>query len=306
MLFDNSLDLYFFEQWLLKKRVPLAESSIYVYVRALSCFLQQNYDISDINSYNDYISKTAYKKRCSYYYFVLKNYIQFKFAGNRSKREELLDNLLKPKVFKNIKRQRVHLEVEKLVEVIESMSFKKHRVMAVVQEVTGIRVHDLLTIKTHNVAVETYKGKKVIKLTVLGKGDKTHIAFIHDPAVHEILETYLKNGTCYDDYVFVELGDQRNNRGNINSEFMMLRMNYFWYWQDLKKACAKANVDPKLFSTHDFRRCFARRFWERYLDLFKLQNILSHEDPATTIRYLKQSGMSSIDEYSNMQQLDNE
>ena len=63
----------------------------------------------------------------------------------------------------------------------------------------------------------------------------------------------------------------------------------------------KLGIDVTAFATHDFRRCYARRVWTRYKDVHVLQELLNHVNPATTMRYLKQSGMQNIDYHKEMQ-----
>ena len=78
-------------------------------------------------------------------------------------------------------------------------------------------------------------------------------------------------------------------------------MNYQWYWADLKQALHKNKISREEFATHDLRRCFARRAWERYKDIYVLKGLLNHVDPKTTLRYLDQSGLKNIDYLREMQ-----
>ena len=81
----------------------------------------------------------------------------------------------------------------------------------------------------------------------------------------------------------------------------MIQMNYQWYWADLKQALHKNKISREEFATHDLRRCFARRAWERYKDIYVLKGLLNHVDPKTTLRYLDQSGLKNIDYLREMQ-----
>jgi integrase len=62
-----------------------------------------------------------------------------------------------------------------------------------------------------------------------------------------------------------------------------------------------AGVDMRMFATHDFRRCFARRVWEKWKDVNILQSVLNHADPKTTLRYLQQSGLRNVDYFKIIQ-----
>jgi integrase len=110
----------------------------------------------------------------------------------------------------------------------------------------------------------------------------------------------------YDDYYFIELGAMNKRHGNLNNAYRMYKMNYIWYWRDLKQALGVANVDTTLFATHDFRRCFARRAWEKYKDIHILQSLLNHQRAGTTLRYLNQSGLKNIDYHKDMQSSNDE
>jgi integrase len=72
--------------------------------------------------------------------------------------------------------------------------------------------------------------------------------------------------------------------------------------EDLKLALVSCGHQEKDFGSHDFRRCFSRRAWEKYKDVNVLQNLLMHRDPKTTLRYLKNSGMQNIDLHAEMQE----
>jgi site-specific recombinase XerD len=81
----------------------------------------------------------------------------------------------------------------------------------------------------------------------------------------------------------------------------MFRYNYDEYWKDLKMALQSCGYAPKDFATHDMRRCFARRVWERYKDIHVLQSMLNHSDPKVTLKYLEQSGLKNVDYHYDMQ-----
>jgi integrase len=81
-------------------------------------------------------------------------------------------------------------------------------------------------------------------------------------------------------------------------DFKLYRKNYYDYWQDLHKTCEMVGVDPKKFSTHDWRRNFANKIWTDVLnkkDIEALRRALGHAHIDTTVRYLRHSGMESQD-----------
>jgi len=139
-----------------------------------------------------------------------------------------------------------------------------------------------------------------MKLALTAKRGKRNVPYIYDEVAQEIILNYTSTHDEGNGYYFIELGKMKNRYGKVDNEFMMVKMNYHWFWSDLKNALESAGVDYEDFATHDFRRCFARRVWEKYKDLVILQNVLNHSDPKTTIRYLEQSGLKNIDVYKEM------
>ena len=121
------------------------------------------------------------------------------------------------------------------------------------------------------------------------------VIFIHDEVAKTIILEYVTTNPGLDGYYFLQEGTYKNRKGNLKSEWDMIKMNYQWYWADLKQALVKNKVSREDFATHDLRRCFARRAWVKYKDVYVLKNLLNHADPKTTLRYLDQSGLKNID-----------
>jgi integrase len=148
---------------------------------------------------------------------------------------------------------------------------------------------------------EEYKGQPVLRINILGKGKKRNVIFIHDEVAQEIIMDYITHVFNHDDYYFIELGKMKNRHGDIGNEYKLYRMNYSWFWADLKEALQSCGVNFKDWATHDFRRGFARRVWEKYKDINVLQSLLNHANPAVTMRYLSQSGLKNVDYHHDMQ-----
>jgi len=87
----------------------------------------------------------------------------------------------------------------------------------------------------------------------------------------------------------------------MENEYALKKSNYLRYWKDLKYALNVNGIDKEDFATHDFRRCFARKVWEKEKDVYVLQSLLNHTDPKVTLRYLDQSGLKNIDYHKKMQ-----
>ena len=148
---------------------------------------------------------------------------------------------------------------------------------------------------------ETYHDRPVLRMSLLGKGRKRNVVYIHDKIIQDVVMDYVTKNQGYDRYFFLEISPFKGRQRNINSENLLIKMNYQWYWADLKQALQTVGISKDDFSTHDFRRCFARRAWEKTNNIHKLQRLLCHGDPKVTLRYLEQSGLDAIDYHAEMQ-----
>lgn len=292
-------DLALFKLWLNEKRM-ISASSIHVYCEAVERFLKTNPDVDNLDDYNNFIITHSIKKRCSHYYSALKAFAEFKL-NEANTRNKIIEGMIRPPIRNDIKMERKYLSEEQIFDVINSLQQPKHRVIALIQTLTGVRAGDVLRLKRDNIIPEDYKGKPVLRINILGKGSKRNVIYIHDDVAQEIIMDYITNNYGFEPYYFIELGSMKNRRGSVENEFRLYRMNYHWYWEDLKTALQKNLIDMKDFASHDMRRCFARRCWERWKDLNVLQKILNHSNPATTMRYLQQSGLQNIDYHKEMQ-----
>jgi len=295
----NNYDAILFKQWLIEKK-NLAESSIYVYFRSIERFLARNPDIDNLDDYNNFIVEVSIKKRCSHYYSALKAFIEYKISDATIK-NRLISGLVKPKERYDIVRERKHLDEDKILEIINYLDNKKHRVIALVQSLTGVRAGDILRLKIGGIVPEELNNQSVLRLNILGKGKKRNVVYLFDETAQEILMDYITHNKNFGEFYFIETGKMSGRQGNLESEDSMLKMNYAWYWADLKQALQTAGIDKDDFATHDFRRCFGRRVWEKWKDVYRLQKALNHSDPKVTMRYLEQSGLDAADIHYEMQ-----
>ena len=288
-----------FKMWLGEKR-NLSESSTHVYCEAVERFLKGNPDIDSLVDYNNFIIEHAIKKRCYHYYSALKAFAEYKIA-DANIRIRIIENMIKAQVNNDIKMERKYLTEEEILEVINHIKEPKHRVIALIQTLTGVRAGDVLRLKRDNIMPEEYKGEPVLRINITGKGKKRNVIFIHDVVAQEIIMEYITQIFNHEEFYFIELGKMKNRHGNITSEFRLMRMNYTWYWQDLKEALQTCGINFADWATHDMRRAFARRVWERYKDIHVLQSLLNHANPTVTLRYLNQSGLQNVDYHHDMQ-----
>ena len=292
-------DLAMFKLWLGEKRT-LSEGSTHVYCEAVERFLKTDPDIDSIECYNNFIIEHAIKKRCYHYYSALKAFVEYKLVDANT-RSRIIDNMIRAQVNNDIKMERKYLTEEEILEVINHIKESKHRVIALIQTLTGVRAGDVLRLKRDNIMPEEYKGRPVLRINITGKGKKRNVIFIHDEVAQEIIMDYITHVYNHADYYFIELGKMKNRQGSIQNEFLLTRMNYVHYWQDLKEALQSCGVAFSDWATHDMRRAFARRVWIKYKDIHVLQGLLHHANPVTTMRYLDQSGLANVDYHFDMQ-----
>jgi len=292
-------DLSMYKLWLGEKR-NLSASSIHVYCEAVERFLKTDPDIDSLECYNNFIIEHAIKKRCYHYYSALKAFIEYKIA-DANIRARLIDNMIRAQMNSDIKMERKYLSEEEILEVVNHIKQSKHRVIALIQMLTGVRAGDVLRLKRDNIMPEEYKGHPVLRINITGKGKKRNVIFIHDEIAQEVIMDYITQIYNHDEYYFIELGRMKGRKGDITNEFKLQKMNYNWYWADVKEALQSCGINFKDWATHDFRRGYARRAWEKWKDIHILQSLLNHSNPAVTLRYLSQSGLRNVDYHYEMQ-----
>lgn len=290
-----------YKNWLLD-RGKLSSGSVYVYYMAVEKFLQESPDIENIECYNNFLIKYGIKKRNYHYYSALRHYLDFKFGDESNLKKELVKNLIKPQLKEDIVKERKYLDEEKLFEIINTLQFPKHRMIALIQTLTGVRAGDILRIKRGGIIPENYEGNDVLKLVITGKRKKRNVVYIHDPIARDlVIEFVTTNIYNVPDYYFLEMTKRNFRKGKNYTEFELIRMNYIPYWKDLKQALQANGYNMEDFASHDFRRCYARRVWQRWKDINILQKLLNHRDAKTSLRYLEQSGLQNIDYSREMQ-----
>lgn len=299
MLFKNIGIISTFEEYL-RERKRLADTSVRVYVSCIEQFLSSNPDVNDLESYNQFLIAHAIKKRSRYYYSILRTFIEFNTEDTILK-NKLIAGLINPPETTNMKKERVYLSEEQLLNLINRLSDDKHKVMALIQTTTGVRSGDVLKIRRGNIIPETYKGENVLRIIINGKGNKRNVVYIHDNIIQTIIMNYIIQNFINEEFYF--LSPSKNITQTQNIYYTRYKVNYKNFLNDLKAAMDQVGLENHSFATHDFRRCFARRVWTRYKDLQVLQDLLNHQNPTTTMRYLKGSGLKNVDYHKELQSL---
>lgn len=298
MIKFHIMDIPLFRQWLKEKR-NLSDSSIYVYSIAVGAFLKKNPDLENLQDYNDFLVEATIKKRTTYAYHALKLFVDFKMVDAATK-NRLKDGFVKPRLHSSLLRERRHLNEIQIFEVINLLQLK-HRIISIIQHLTGVRAGDIMRITRGNIKTEEYNGKLTLKLIVTGKGDKRNVVYVHDEVAQNLIMDYITSTYNHDDYYFLEQLEKNSKNLSYHNDYNLYKNNYWRFWVDLKEAIQSCGISKEEFATHDFRRCFARRAWKKYKDIHVLQSLLNHRDATVTLRYLEQSGLKNIDYHHEMQ-----
>jgi integrase len=289
---DSIVEIPIFEKWLENKGI--SQSTIYQYSMAVKKFLLTEPRIDNIEDYNNFLFEYSIKKRSFCYYHALKSYIKFKLSGDRSKMNNMLRAMITPKMQDPIKTTR-YLDAETKKQIINLLKDSKHRVIAKIQNVTGVRIGDVLRLKRGSISYEVYSGKQIVmRIDFIGKGNKRFVKWIFDEDVMNSIDLFIKSTLMDSEYYFLER-DRSFNDSNLH---VMMRTNYHRYWEDLKQALEVVGVSYKDWASHDFRRSLAREVWDETKDPMLLKEALNHAQFETTARYLRTSGLRSQDLYN--------
>ncbi len=91
-----------------------------------------------------------------------------------------------------------------------------------------------------------------------------------------------------------KLGDYARRQGITSGEIFVTRsgrgISRRQIWQEMKKLCAKAGVNPSKVFPHNLRHLFARTFYQSCRDIVKLADVLGHSSIETTRIYLISTG----------------
>lgn len=285
------MDVGLYTEELYKK--GLVESSIELYSDVIQEFLATDPKLDDIDCYNTFLVKHVYKKKSYYYYYALKQFIKWKIS-DLALRKTITNNLVKPKD-EDPNVTTVYMSEVRRERLIENIDNIKHNIIARLQFQTGARIGDILRLERGCIIFENYKGKAVMKINFIGKRAVKNPKWIFDKKLQEDIMDFLKENYLDDKYYFIDPGKSFKN----SSITTIIRSNYNRYWRDLKEGLRRMGLDVKSFSTHDFRRSIARDIWDNEdgmgKDVQLLQQFLAHKNTATTLRYLKHSGLSNRD-----------
>jgi integrase/recombinase XerD len=154
-------------------------------------------------------------------------------------------------------------EVEKLIQSPNKKDFVGARDKAVLELLyaTGMRVSEVCNAKMEDLEKDFIK--------VHGKGKKDRVVPVGKKAI-EAIEHYLKFRKSSEPFLFL------SNKGK--------KIDRITVWRQIKYYAKKAEIDKNI-SPHTLRHSFATHLLENGADLRLIQDMLGHEDIATTDRY---------------------
>jgi integrase len=290
MIDESFVDVLAYEKYLRDDKM-LQESTIYNYCSAMKKFFTLGGDINDIEHVNGFILEHAIKKRSIYYWDAMKSFINYKLQG--TKKAYMLRNML-PKKVPDPKRYRRYLSDEEREAVIKTLKDNKHRLIARIQNETGVRAGEVIRLKRGTIAYEPYQDKVVMRINFTGKGGKRFVKWIFDEQLQADIDVFIKGRLFDTEHYFLERDKCRPD----SVVGQVLRTNYNWYWHDMKEALTKLGYDFKDWASHDFRRAYARKVWDKFHDPALLKDAMNHGDFNTTLTYLRTSGLQ-VQEIAN-------
>ncbi|MGM9890407.1 MAG: tyrosine-type recombinase/integrase [Floccifex porci] len=159
------------------------------------------------------------------------------------------------------------LSKEEYIRLLEA-SKQNQQIHLIMQTIcsTGIRVSEL-----EHFTIESIKQGEV-NINCKGKIRKVLIPL----KLKKLLLKYAKKQKIENGVLF------RDKKGNS--------MNRTVIWEQMKKVCKEANVNPKKVYPHNLRKLFARSFYKSEKDIAKLADILGHSSIDTTRIYIISTG----------------
>lgn len=288
-------ELPLFKEWLLKR---VGELTATRYVQNVRKFLSEVRSISDPNAYNEYLSDLLHvrKKRTFQMYLGVRHWVNYYFSGKdyRDLRERILRNIeyIKP-VYPPSRERPKALDDIALQQVLDNIRDPQCYIVSRICMSTGIRAGDCLRLRRDNFSYEVFNDKIIMVLDVTGKGQKKSVSWIFDPLLMSEIEAFLSDCTGFSDDVF--LGEPKKHNKNVMFSEPAYLGAYTRYKSELKRAVLRSGLKYRDFSSHDFRRRYAKLVWEETHDIVKVKNALHHSYVETTVKYIERAGLDVKD-----------
>ncbi len=183
-----------------------------------------------------------------------------------------LMNVLNKRFFINLpysklpKRLPEVLTQDEVVRLFKAIDNPKHSLMVRLMYSSGLRVSELV-----NLRVKDFEFDKNYGWVRKGKGCKDRLFVLAGLIKQELIEFIRLNNLCFDSWVF--LG---NKYGHLTTRTV---------YAIVKQASVKAGLGKRVHP-HTLRHSFATHLIENGYDLVKVQALLGHNSPDTTMVYV--------------------
>ena len=235
----------------------------FLIINKISDFKKVNYQIAR-NYMVDLYSKKYNSRTICRHISSLRNFYKFLLFNNYVENNPftLITN---PKLEKKLPNFLYYNDLEKIMEVPNQNEKKGIRDELIIELLyaTGIRVSELVNIKVKDI---DFKEKSI---KILGKGKKERIVLFGNKAL-ELINKYLKTREYENEYLIL------NNRGaKITERGIRVVLDKI-----VKQSGVKTHVSP-----HTMRHTFATHMLNEGANLVTVQELLGHENLATTQVY---------------------
>lgn len=276
-LIEKYLEMLLAERNLAKNSLHAYEadlSNFYFYSKVQGCqkfnaALFQNY-VKNLAKEN--LKNSSYLRKIS----TLRGFINYLIAEEHLDSDPL-KNLSKIKAAKTLPKYLTNSEIDNLFSAYKTEHNLRDMVMIELLYATGIRVSELVNLQLANLRFsDVQKHQFENYIIIYGKGRKERIVPISDIAKSSLTD-YLKK---FHNLIFspsnIWLFPTKSKAGHITRQFFAKR---------LKNYGIKANIHQDRISPHIIRHSFATHLLENGLDLRSIQDLLGHENLATTEIY---------------------
>ena len=262
--------------------------------------LRRNYSLKTIKAYNyclnkflifcnkdfkriskqdikDYLDKLTEKNKSGSTINVHLNALKFLM-------EEILNKKLtiKIKYSKTPKILPLFLTKQEVINLINSISNYKHKLMIKLLYSSGLRVNELVNLKVKDLEFDKNYG-----WVRQGKGNKDRLFVIADSIKEDLLKHVKNNKLNYDSFLFNGYNDHISVRT---------------IQEIVKKATKKAKINKKVHP-HTLRHSYATHLIENGYDLNSVQSLLGHNSPKTTMIYIHMASPKLINVKSPLDNL---
>ena len=166
-------------------------------------------------------------------------------------------------------------EVQIFLEVLDTYSFSSdrsalfyHLLIRLILH-TGIRISEALSIERNKI----YEKESYLLIKIVGKGNKSSMIEVAKSALHPYMELWLNEYTCTENLLFCSPRN-RDNKASASSVS-----------HKIKELLAHAGIVKDKEGAHLLRHTYGTLLYSKVKDLALVQDMMRHEDPATTRAY---------------------